>query len=226
MMQHRYWIYQRQGGSNYLEDAQTGKRRSLRTTDRQEAERLRDAENQAVQQPMLNLALGRTYLSASDPGLTRRTWQTVIDEFCGRGRASTQTRNQRATRSKNFDPLRQKKLTETSADELRLALKGMGSFNNHILRCLHNLAIGLGWLPWPIIPPKLWPAPKEKPRRAITEPEHQKIIQSEQDPERRLYYQLLWEIGASQSDAARLNAHNVDWTTRTLSYLRPDRSQS
>jgi len=35
-----------------------------------------------------------------------------------------------------------------------------------------------------------------------------------------LYYQLLWEIGASQSDAAGLRAENIDWSTRLLSYQR------
>jgi hypothetical protein len=45
---------------------QTGKRRSLRTTDRRQAERLRDVENQAVEQPMLNLALARRNRQASD----------------------------------------------------------------------------------------------------------------------------------------------------------------
>src|SRR5665213_3058784 len=196
-MKHRYWIYQRHGGLYYIEDAKTGKRRSLRTTDRREAQRLRDAENQAVEQPMLNLALGKAYLAAIDPTMAQRTWQTVIQEFCGRGQSTTRARNSRATCSKDFAALRKKKLVETGPGDLRQVLKTTGTFNNHVLRCLHNLALGLGWLPWPIIPPKLWPKPKETPRRAITLEEHQKILTSEQDRERRLFYQLLWEIGSS-----------------------------
>jgi hypothetical protein len=35
-----------------------------------------------------------------------------------------------------------------------------------------------------------------------------------------LYYQLLWEIGSSQSDAAKLTAENIDWKQRTLIYQR------
>ncbi len=219
-MKQRYWLYQRGGFGYYLEDAQTGKRESLQTTDRVQAQRLRDARNQAAEQPMLNLALGKAYLAAIDPALARRTWQSVIEEFCGHGKGSTRARNGRATDSQNFAPLRTKKLVETTADDLRQVLKSMGTFNNHVLRCLHNLALGLGWLPWPIIPPKLWPQPKEKHRRAITLEEHQIILASEQDPERRLFYQLLWEIGASQSDAATLTAQNIDWSHRTLSYVR------
>jgi hypothetical protein len=63
-MKHKYWIYRRAGSGYYLQDAQTGHRESLQTTDSLQAQRLRDARNQAVEQPMLNLALGKTYLAA------------------------------------------------------------------------------------------------------------------------------------------------------------------
>jgi hypothetical protein len=38
--------------------------------------------------------------------------------------------------------------------------------------------------------------------------------------ERKFYYKLLWEIGASQSDAAALAAANVDWKKQSLRYNR------
>jgi hypothetical protein len=38
--------------------------------------------------------------------------------------------------------------------------------------------------------------------------------------ERRVYYQLRWETGASQSDAAALSAKNVDLNKQSLSYHR------
>jgi hypothetical protein len=74
--------------------------------------------------------------------------------------------------------------------------------------------------PWAIIPSKLWPKPKTKPKRGVTMEENQKIIGTESNPERELNYEMLWEIGAAQSDAASLTASNVDWTTKTLSYQR------
>jgi integrase len=43
---------------------------------------------------------------------------------------------------------------------------------------------------------------------------------AEKNPERNLFYQFLWEVGASQSDAAELTAENVDWSTNTLGYFR------
>lgn len=95
-----------------------------------------------------------------------------------------------------------------------------GSSTNHFLRCLHNLALGLGWLPAPIIPAKLWPAPQRKERRGITQAEHETIIRSEGNEERRHYYELLWEVGAAQTDAARLKAESIDWKNRILSYQR------
>jgi integrase len=95
-----------------------------------------------------------------------------------------------------------------------------GSSVNHNLRCLHNLALGLGWLPVPIIPPKLWPVPATRKKRAITPDEHQRVIVSEKNAERRDFYQLLWEIGSSQSDAAILTTDSIDWQNRVLTYQR------
>ncbi len=43
--------------------------------------------------------------------------------------------------------------------------------------------------------------------------------------ERRLYYELLWEIGASQTDTSLLSSENVDWEHMTLSYQRKKTGQ-
>jgi integrase len=91
---------------------------------------------------------------------------------------------------------------------------------NHYLRRLHNLAVGMGWLSWPLLASRLWPKTKAQPKRAITEAEHHKIVATEGNDERRLYYELLWETGASQTDAATLTADNIDWNQATISYTR------
>lgn len=62
--------------------------------------------------------------------------------------------------------------------------------------------------------------PSRKERRGITLPEHKTIIRSEGNEERRRYYELLWEIGAAQTDAANLKAENIDWKNCILSYQR------
>jgi integrase len=61
-------------------------------------------------------------------------------------------------------------------------------------------------------------APKEK--RGIKLDEHEAIMAAEENAERRNYYQMLWETGAAQSDAAALSARNIDWRTNTLTYTR------
>src|ERR1017187_3691011 len=55
------------------------------------------------------------------------------------------------------------------------------STNVH-LRKLHNFCLSMNWLPWPIIPKRLWPEVRFNERRAITTEEHQLIIGREKKP--------------------------------------------
>jgi hypothetical protein len=57
-----------------------------------------------------------------------------------------------------------------------------------------------------------------KEERAITWQEHQ--IEREQNPERRVFYQLAWHLGASQSDLAFMEAGNMDWEHQVISFAR------
>jgi integrase len=115
---------------------------------------------------------------------------------------------------------RHRKLIETTVEDFFRVLEGGTISSNSYLRILQNLTVGLAWLPWPIIPKKLWPVAKFKIKRAITREEHQKIIAAEKNAERWLFYELLWEIEASQSDAVMLESKNIDWPERVLSYQR------
>lgn len=218
-MKHRYWLFSRRG-VYYLQDSETGRKESLNTRDRREAERLRIARNEAASKPLLGLTLGRAYLAAHDPNLVRRSWKDVMDLFVQRGKESSRVRRLRAVRSPSIARLTSKKLIETTADDLRASLADQRPGTNHFLRVLHNLAVGLGWLPWPILTPKLWPKCLVRPKRGITPEEHQRIVAAETDPEKRTFYQMLWEIGASQIDAASLTSENVDWSQKILSYQR------
>jgi integrase len=111
-------------------------------------------------------------------------------------------------------------LLETTAEDFLSLLKTPLVSVRHNLRRLHNLALNLGWLPLPILAPKLWPRDQATNRRGITLAEHERILAAEKNAERNLFYRLLWEIGASQSDAANLTAEDIDWPSRTLSYFR------
>jgi hypothetical protein len=62
-------------GRYYCEDRTARKQTSLRTRDEKAALTLLHAKNEAERQPILNLQLARTYLTACDSALTARTWQ-------------------------------------------------------------------------------------------------------------------------------------------------------
>ena len=78
----------------------------------------------------------------------------------------------------------------------------------------------MGWIAWAILPPKLWPKIRPKPKRAITFEEHKKIVAAEHNLERRQYYEVLWELGGAQTDTVSLTAENINWETRTIVYQR------
>ena len=214
-MKSRFILFRR-AGVFYCEDTTTRKQSSLRTKDEAEALTLLHSKNEAHRQPVLNLHIARAYLTASDPAFAQRTWANVMEQMQTHGKDSTRTRCARAMNSKAFDRLRRTKLMETTAADLLAILNGGKVSVAHYLKRLHNLALSLGWLSVPVLAPRLWPKPVFKSKRGITLAEHQRILAAEKNPERNLFYQLLWEIGSSQSDAANLTADNIDWQTNTL----------
>ena len=218
-MKNRYWLIKR-SGSYYAHDAENGRRESLGTKNKAQAQRLIAAKNETVQNTALNLQLGKVYLAGHDPKLTTRTWAEVMDQLASHGKEKSQKRCRREMDSKPFDLIRGKKIVETSGDDLRAVLHAGKAATNNYLHRLHNLAVGLGWLPWPIIPPKLWPKVVAKEKRGITLDEHEGILASEGNAERRNYYQMLWETGAAQSDAAAFSTANIDRGTNTFTYVR------
>jgi integrase len=143
-----------------------------------------------------------------------------MDEMESHGNPSTKTRCACAMRSKAFDTIRLAPLIQTKAEQIRSILEDCTVSTAHYLKRLHNLAYGLGWLPSPVLPTKQWPKLQFKAKRGITAEEHERIVAAEKNVERKFYYQLLWEIGASQSDAAALSSANVDWKKQSLRYNR------
>ncbi|HEY5069027.1 MAG TPA: tyrosine-type recombinase/integrase [Candidatus Acidoferrum sp.] len=91
---------------------------------------------------------------------------------------------------------------------------------NVYLRRIHNFALDMTWLPWPVLAKKCWPAVEFKEKRGITLAEHLAIVARESNPERKAFYKLAWHLGASQSDLAFLEAENVDWDHHVISYKR------
>lgn len=214
------WLFKR-GNTYYFEDAQTGKQTSLHTSDRGEAERLIAARNEAASKNALTLAVGQVYLSAIDPALLTRTWSDVMKIMVQRGGLETQKRTRRALEHRAFEPLRNKVIHETSSGDFLGVLDDKQHSTLHYLKMLQSLAVNLGWLAGRTILPKLcWPKLIAREKRAITWDEHQRIIESEKNSERRLFYEVLWETGASQTDAANLSRRNIDKDQGVLVYLR------
>jgi integrase len=219
-VQLKYRLYRRRNGNFYWQENGSKKQGTLRTTDRREAERLLNAMNESHREPTLNLNLARAYLVAHDPQMARRTWQAVMNEMATHGIPTTQERCARGFRSKAYDSIRTKPLAQTTAADLLAVLHANGNCVGHYLRRLHNLAVDLGWLAWPILAKRAWPKIQSQQKRAITAEEHGAVIASEKNGERRAYYALLYETGAAQTDAANLRAENIDPRNGVLIYRR------
>src|SRR5438128_9269990 len=219
-VQLKYRCYRRRNGVFYWQENDSRKQGTLRTSERREAERLLNATNESHREPTLNLNLARAYLAAHDPKIAKRTWQAVMDEMATHGIPTTQARCARGFRSKAYNPIRDKPLVQTTGEDLLAVIHANGNCVAHYLRRLHNLALDLGWLPWPILAKRAWPKIRSQSKRAITAEEHAAVIASEKNPERRAYYELLCETGAAQTDAANLTTQNIDWTNGILVYHR------
>ena len=208
------------GGMFYCVDKITGRRTSLKTTDKDAAQQVIDAKNQAERQPVLNLHIAKAYLAGTDNGMATRTWQNALDALINTKLDANQHRWKTAAKDKALAPLLPRVIVGTPADLLLEAMKSGKVSTNVYLRRLHNFCLDMNWLPWPLIPKRQWPAVKFKEKRAITLDEHQRIIAAEVNPERKALYQLCWHLGASQGDIASLKGEDVDWTAGTVSVTR------
>jgi integrase len=218
-MTQRYSLFRR-GGIFYAQDSESGQQTSLRTKDRSEALALLHARNEAFRQPLLNLQMARTYLAASDPEVSKRNWSAAMDEMGKSKTGVTLHRHVTAMKDPAFDLIRDKPILETQALHFTRVLDAGGVSTNVFLRRLHNFAMGMNWLPWPILPKRRWPTIRFKEKRAVTEEEHRKIVEGEHNPERRAFYECCWHLGGSQSDLANLSAEDVDWLNQVVSFHR------
>jgi len=111
-------------------------------------------------------------------------------------------------------------ILETQAEHFLKVLNTGKVSTNVFLRRVHNFALDMGWLPWPVIVKRQWPEIRFKEKRAITYEEHCLIVERERNSERKAYYRLAWHLGASQSDLANLHTEDVDWQTHIISFVR------
>lgn len=219
-MKNRYRVFRRGWGTFYCEDLVTKKQESLKTRDKDEAYRLVAAKNETEDAPAFSLHLARVYWKAGDPAAAKRTWQHVIDEIPKLKTGDTQHRWRTAIKDQAFDSIRDLVVLETQAEHFLKVLENGSVSTNIYLRRIHNFALDMNWLPWPVLPKKRWPAIKFKEKRGITLAEHLAIVARELNPERKAFYQLAWHLGAAQSDIAFLEAENIDWEHNFISFAR------
>lgn len=219
-MKSRYRVFRRGWGTFYCEDLVTKKQETLKTRDKDEAYRLVAAKNETEASPAFSLHLARVYWRAGDPAAASRTWQHVMDEILKQKREETRHRWTTAVKDKALDGLRDRVVLETQAEHFLRVLEAGSVSTNIYLRRIHNFALDMSWLPWPVLPKKRWPGIQFKEKRGITAGEHQAIVARELNPERKAFYQLAWHLGASQSDLAFLEAANIDWEAQVVSFAR------
>ena len=210
--------YGRRGGTFYLHDNETDERESLHTKDKKRANELLVSKNEAAREPAFNLQKARVYLAASDPLIGTRTWSDALEGWINSKPEDSETRRRLETFAKDeaLELILDKALLET---KMKVVTNGTVS-TNAFLRKLHNHCVGMSWLPWPILPKKLWPKIKYKKKRGIKLTEHEKIVAREKNPERKAFYQLSWFLGGSQTDIANLEAEDIDWSDWTICYNR------
>ena len=219
-MNERYRLFLRRKSVYYAFDNQSKNFSSLKTKDRTEAERLLLAMNESGKQPAMNLSLARVYLKHSDPSVSTRTWQTVLQYIINSKSGPTQARWQTASKDKAYDLIRNRLVIETHPEHFLEVLRKGTVSTNAFLRKIHNFALDMNWLPAPVIPRRQWPAIRYGDKRAITAAEHQQIVAAEVNSERRALYQLCWHLGGSQGDVANLKGEDIDWPNNTVSFSR------
>lgn len=209
------------GGRYYAEEIATGKRRSLKTADVKDAEKLLHAMNESERNPHLNYLIGQAYLSGSDPQMLTRTWKQVIDAIIElKDGQETKHRWVIASKDKAFRTILDTPLLKTMPEQLLRVLKRGTVSTNVYLRRIQNHAVDMGWLPKPVLCKKVFPKVHYKVKRAITEAEHRSIVAKETNQERRDFYELCWLLGGSQGDIANLNNEDIDWNDRLIVYNR------
>jgi integrase len=224
-MKSRYRLFRRRNGMFFCEHRQNGAQHSLHTKEEDEAIRLLNAKNEAQEGPGLALQIARAYLNAADPAMVKRTWRSTAEELIRTKQDENARRWRVALKDKAIEKILDLPLIETRAEHFLVAFAAGTVSTNVSLRRLHNFALGLGWLLAPVLPPKQWPKVVHKLKRGITRAKHEAIIVRERNPERRAFYELLWELGGSQSDVANLTGEDIDWKNRTLSYFRAKTGQ-
>jgi hypothetical protein len=139
------------GSTLYCVDSETGQRFSLKTKDRDSAEQIVLAKNQALRQPTLNLQIAKAYLAGTDSGVSTRTWQDALNALVEtKHEGPLGARRQRP--GAGFDP-KQKQNHPSRPRPKRYcgpSKAGTVSTNVHLSK-LHNFCLSIADFPSPLV---------------------------------------------------------------------------
>lgn len=217
----RYRIFRR-GKIWYLEHDATGKQTSLHTRDKQEAQRILNAQYEAHQNPSANLQIARIYMNVADEKYAKRTWDDVFRHIIEgySPKSESYRRWGIAKKDEAYDLIRHKPVAETRPEDFKDVLTAGTVSTNVYLRRMQNYAVDMNWLMMPILPKRQFPKPQYKSKRAITQFEHERILAREGNEERKAFFEMLWETGGSQGDIAKLENEDIKKATRVISFDR------
>src|ERR1035441_9900421 len=139
-MKTRYRLTSRgiRGGMFYCVDKITGKRTSLQTTNKDEAQQIVEAKNNSVRQPVLNLQIAKAYLAGTDNGIATRTWQEALESLTSTKQGANQHRWRTVARDPALAPLLSRVLIETPGELLLKAMQAGTVSTNGVLRRLRE----------------------------------------------------------------------------------------
>jgi len=133
---------------------------------------------------------------------------------------STRERWQAAVHDKAFEVIRRLPILETRPEHFLRVLELGTVATNVYLRRLHNFALAVTWLPWPVLNKRQWPRVRYKEKRRNTAEENRIVEEAERNPERKAFFDLAWHLGAAPGDLATLGTDNIDWEDRVISFRR------
>ena len=214
-----YSLFKR-GNRFYAQHRVTRDQKSLKTSNRENAEELLFALNKSQESASQARDMAMVYFRRSDPEATTRTWEVLFEAYVQSRKQTCWERVRRAFKAAEICQVVKMKLVDTRTSDLVATLRQCKRSTQYHVRLAFNYGVKLNWVDKDLIPERLWPKVRWNHFRAITREEHEKICASTEDPERRSFYELCWHLGASQGDAANLDASNIDWNKRLLVYRR------
>jgi len=137
------------------------------------------------------------------------TWDRLISIFATTGKNITKQRKLNEFSRPRWDKLKRIPIADTCGTDFLELLEAGGRMTQQYLSSLQTLAIEMGIRTHVVLPRKYWPKKPKISKRAITEDEHRLLTLNIHSIRWRLFLELLWETGASQSDAAHFRIEHL-----------------